>query len=324
MNSNLHRIIVSTPFLVGPVNVYLLDGPEPALVDAGPNTEQAWTTLHAGLAAHGRTLADIRHLVITHTHPDHFGLAARIAAESGARVYSHHYNVERLAGAQSAMQNQDDWMMRLLREAGVPPRDLEDMRQDFGDSEQYSLPVVVDVALDDGDSLPLGQEHWEVVHTPGHARGHICLFHEPSGRLLSGDHLIRNISSNPIVEPPLPGEVERPHTLSQYIRSLKKIASMNVTVAYPGHGGPITDTRGLIARRLEFHRRRAEQIAAIVAESPKTPYQIAQTLFPTLRGMNLFLAVSETIGHLDILEEEGRVRSEGVDGLRLYSLAENA
>lgn len=322
MHCNLHPIAIPTPFLVGPVNVYLLDGPEPALVDAGPNTQEAWGALLRGLTQYNRDLGDIRHLVITHAHPDHFGLAARIAAESGARVYSHRHNVERLAAAQPAMRRQDDWMTRLLQEAGVPSQQLQDMRQDFDNSAQYSLPVTVDVALHDKDLLTLGQENWEVVHTPGHARGHICLFHRASGRLLSGDHLIRNISSNPIVEPPLPGETERPHTLSEYIRSLHRVASMNVAVAYPGHGGPITDTRGLVARRLEFHRNRAGQIAAIVAESPKTPYQIAQTLFPTLRGMNLFLAVSETIGHLDILEEEGRVRCQREDSTLIYSPAQ--
>ena len=97
---------------------------------------------------------------------------------------------------------------------------------------------------------------------------------------------------------------------------------MNVTVAYPGHGVPITDTRGLIARRLGFHSRRAEQIAALLTDGPKTPYELAQTLFPTLRGMNLFLAVSETIGHLDTLEEEGRVVHDHKGGLIFYSAKE--
>lgn len=322
MSSNIHTIIVPTPFLVGPVNIYLLNGPEPALIDAAPHTVEAWTALCHGLATHGHALADIRHLVITHAHPDHYGMAARIVAESGAQVYSHRYNLDRLATADSAMRRSEDWMAELLRQAGVPPRDLEDMRQDFDDSANYVQPVAVDTVLDDNDTLRLGQDQWKVVHTPGHARGHICLFHSPSGRLFSGDHLIRNISSNPIVEPPLPGETERPHTLSQYIRSLKKVAAMNVTEAYPGHGAPISDTRGLIARRLEFHRRRAEQIAALLDDGSKTPYQIAQTLFPTLRGMNLFLAVSETIGHLDILEEEGRVRCAMEGGRIIYTAKE--
>ena len=322
--SDIHPIIVPTPFLVGPVNVYLLDGPEPALIDAGPNTPEAMSALREGLAAHGRALPDIRHLVITHSHPDHFGMATRIVAESGARVYSHRYNVDRLATGRPDGDQPDGRMSQLFEESDVPAGIMAGMYKDFDTSASYTQPLAVDVVLEDGDALRLGERDWTAIHTPGHARGHACLFDSASRTLLSGDHLIRDISSNPIVEPPLPGETERPHTLAQYMRSLQRTAEMDIAVALPGHGPAITEVRALIAQRLRFHRKRADAIAAILAQKPSTVYEIVQAHFPPMRGMGAFLAVSEVIGHLDVLEEEGRVRSERVDGLRVYTSAESA
>jgi glyoxylase-like metal-dependent hydrolase (beta-lactamase superfamily II) len=318
--SNLHPIVIPTPFPVGPVNVYLLDGPELALVDTGPNTGEAMATLRKGLAAHGYAVADIRHLVITHAHPDHYGLAAQTAAESKARVYSHRFNLEFLAGDQMETGNWRLYYALLLLQSGVPLSVLEGMGKDVGAAVPYSQPVGIDVALDDGNVLTLGDSSWEVIHTPGHARGHICLYNRESGDLLSGDHLLRDISSNPILEPPLPGETERPRSLVQYLCSLERVAVLEVAVAWPGHGAIITDHRELIAQRVRFHRRRADQIAALLAGRPQTAYEIATILFSALQGMQAFLAVSEVIGHLDILEQEGRVASGLRDGILFHAL----
>ena len=319
---DVNPIVIPTPFPVGPVNAYLLGGPAPALVDAGPNTDEALAALRVGLAAHGYTLADVRHLVITHAHPDHYGLAARVVAESGARVYSHRYNLALLANDQAEAGQRSAYYAQILQQAGVPLPILAGMQRDFSATARYSQAVTVDVALDDEDVLTLGGSSWEVIHTPGHARGHICLYHRQSGHLLSGDHLLRDISSNPILEPPLPGETERPRSLSQYLRSLERVSALNVTTAWPGHGKPITDHRKLIARRVRFHRQRVEQIAAVLVEGPQTAFQIATALFPGLRGIQVFLAVSEVIGHLDILEEEGRVGLQQEGSTALYALTD--
>jgi glyoxylase-like metal-dependent hydrolase (beta-lactamase superfamily II) len=169
--------------------------------------------------------------------------------------------------------------------------------------------------------LTLAGSSWEVIHTPGHARGHICLYNPENHYLLSGDHLLSDISSNPILEPPLPGEIERPRSLAQYLHSLRRLEALEIAVAWPGHGVPITDHRSLIGQRMQFHRQRAEEIAAILLEEPKTAFQIATSLFSDLQGMQVFLAVSEVIGHLDILEEEGRVIAQQTGGSVRYTLA---
>ena len=98
------------------------------------------------------------------------------------------------------------------------------------------------------------------------------------------------------------------------------MAALKVAVAWPGHGAPIADVHGLIARRVRFHRQRAEQIAAVLVEGPQTAFQIATALFPGSQGIEVFLAVSEVIGHLDILEEEGQVVCRQENGVALYAV----
>ena len=306
-------IAIPTPFAVGPVNVYLLPGPEPALVDTGPNTGEAWTALEQGLAKQGLTPSSIRHVVLTHAHPDHYGLAARVVAASGAQVTGHAVAADTLASAGARSGVWDVYYGRVLSEAGVPEAVLAEMGQAFQASAPFRRPVQLDVLLQDGDRLTLGGVAWQVLHTPGHAREHICLYQPASGQLLSGDHLLRDISSNPILEPPLPGEAERPRSLVQYLASLERVASLEVTIAWPGHGAPITQHRQLIARRIELHRARARGIVDLLDDGPRTAFEIATTLFPGQRGMNIFLAVSEVIGHLDLLLAEGRVQSRRRD-----------
>jgi len=182
--NDLNRISIPTPFPVGPVNVYLLDGPASALVDTGPNTDEAMIALREGLAACGHTLADVCHLVITHAHPDHCGLAARIVDESGAQVHSHRYNLELLSGDRAEIRKWGAYYVQVLRQAGVPQSILERAGRAFGAAAPYSQPVGVDVALDDRDVLTLGGASWEVIHTPGHARGHFSLYNRESGDLV--------------------------------------------------------------------------------------------------------------------------------------------
>jgi glyoxylase-like metal-dependent hydrolase (beta-lactamase superfamily II) len=300
-------IVIPTPFPVGPVNVYLLDGRSPALVDAGPDTVEAKEALIAGLAANGRQLSDIRQVVITHSHPDHYGLAAWVAAESGAQVVAHHFSVARISGERAPAASQYLALGGILLAAGVPMAELEAMQRDLYHASNYSRPVTVDRVVEDGDILELGEGSWEVLHTPGHARGHICLYHPLSGQLLSGDHLLREISSNPILEAPRPGERARPRSLVDYIGALQRVAALEVAVAWPGHGEPIEDLPGLVARRIAFHRRRADEIVDYLAAGPHSAYQISQALFPDLSGIQLFLGISEVVGHLDILEDENRI-----------------
>ncbi|MEF8908016.1 MAG: MBL fold metallo-hydrolase, partial [Haloarculaceae archaeon] len=116
---------------------------------------------------------------------------------------------------------------------------------------------------------------------------------------------------------------ERTRSLPDYLDALEKIKGVDAPVARPGHGDPVTDIDGRVAEILEHHREREERVANILAaEGPMTAYDVTQELFPDLPATELFPGMSETIGHLDLLEDEDRVAIEERDGVVTYDLAD--
>ncbi|MGD8243786.1 MAG: MBL fold metallo-hydrolase [Anaerolineae bacterium] len=315
----LHCIPIPTPFPVGPVNAYLVEGNRgPAglaltLVDTGPRYDPARRALTDALADRGYRVADLRRILITHAHADHCGLAAELARNSGADVWTHTANVSHLSEDGSMIHRmwrdvrQVIFYARLMRWSGAPlPMmiKLGRTRQGMG---QYAEPLTPDQTLDDGDVIEIGGDDWQVLHTPGHTGGLICLYQPERQLLISSDHLLRDISSNPIVDPPAPSETEPVPRLVQYLAQLRRVADLDVALALPGHGPPITDHRALIRRRLAFHEARAERILETLDEGALTAHRIATRFFPHLDPINAFLAISEVIGHLQWLETEGEV-----------------
>ena len=139
--------------------------------------------------------------------------------------------------------------------------------------------------------------------------------------MLSSDHLLKHITSNPLLEPPEPGETARRRSLVDYLASLRRVAAMDVAKALPAHGEPISDHRALIAERFGFHRERQERILGLLDNGGRTAYDIALILWPGLSPLSTFLALSEVIGHMDVLEDEGRIRLLRDDGLLRYARA---
>jgi glyoxylase-like metal-dependent hydrolase (beta-lactamase superfamily II) len=187
---------------------------------------------------------------------------------------------------------------------------------------RFGRPVAVDATLDEGDTISLAGHDWQVLHTPGHAAGLICLYEPDSGTLLSSDHLLASISSNPVVEPPPPGHTERLRSLALYRASLQRVAAMGVKRALPSHGPVIYDVAGLVKQRLEFHEQRVARVLAALQNGAHTTWDIVEALFPNRTPLDTFLAVSEVIGHLDLLEMEGSIQGESENGVIRWRLSE--
>jgi glyoxylase-like metal-dependent hydrolase (beta-lactamase superfamily II) len=164
----------------------------------------------------------------------------------------------------------------------------------------------------------LAGREWQVIHTPGHSAGLVCLYEPQSRVLLSSDHLLRDISSNPVVEPPPPGQVRRAKSLVGYLGQLRRVAAMDVSVAWPGHGERIYVVPELVSQRVEFHAQRAELILRSFAGQETTTFQITSKLFPALDPLNFFLAISEVLGHLELLQSEGRISCTERDGVIVW------
>ena len=124
--------------------------------------------------------------------------------------------------------------------------------------------------------------------------------------LVAADHLLPHISSNPLITRPLDGSLERPHSLEIYLESLRQTRQMDLDIVLPGHGEPFTDHAELIDKRVRMHQRRADKLLGLIAERPRTAYELAQALWGNIAVTQAYLTLSEVLGHTDLLCAEGR------------------
>ena len=164
-----------------------------------------------------------------------------------------------------------------------------------------------------------------MLHRPGHSPSDTLFWDAERGELIAGDHLIKHISSNPLISRPLGGRSgepgRRPRALMMYIESLRETRELPAELVLPGHGEPITDHVELIDERFRMHERRAAKISGLVAEQPQTAYEIAQSLWGNVAVTQAFLTLSEVLGHVDLLLERGEVREAEVGGVIRYEAA---
>lgn len=318
----LHAIELPTPFPVGPITVYLADAPgEPlTLIDTGPRTKATRAALDAGLERLGNSAPDIERIVVTHAHVDHFGLAADLVAESRAEVLSHAWNIATLGDYVGDRERRIAFYTALMQRAAVPAQIMIAIGQATGSVNRYAQPVAVDATLQEGDTLRMAGHNWHVLHTPGHSSGLICLYEPVSRTLLSSDHLLADISSNPVIEPAPPGELERPRSLALYKQSLERVASMRIDRALPSHGPVIHDVPGLVRQRLDFHQRRMDRVMEALHQGARTTWDVTQALFPNLSPLDTFLAISEAIGHLELLEVERKITAADTQDVVVWNL----
>lgn len=304
----LYQIALPTPFPVGDVNCFLAVGEPLTLIDCGVKSQPSRTALEAALDSLGYHLADIQRLVITHHHTDHCGLAGELVAESGAEVWAHPRSVpwvEDPAGARAASR---EFLVGVHRAAGVPDEKIEAMANLNRYFESLQSQTRVTHTINEGDTLQMGGLMWRVYHTPGHAGDQVCFYQPERGVLLSADHVLKKTSSNPLIEAPDTPGGPRPQRLLEYMHHLERIAALNPNIAYGGHGDPVTDVPGLVAERLAMHARRADRLHGFLCEGPRTVYELGQKMFARAGDSELFLVISEVIGHLDMLIRAGRVR----------------
>jgi glyoxylase-like metal-dependent hydrolase (beta-lactamase superfamily II) len=267
--------------------------------------------LEAGLAALGRRVQDIQRVIVTHHHADHMGLAAEIVQRSGAGVWTHPYNVPWLSDLEGQQQRQQPFYAAIWQEAGVPTEIVTQMDSANLGIRRWADPVAATQTLEEGETVPLGDGIWQVLHTPGHAGGLICLWDPASRTLLANDHVLRDISPNPVLEPAADPTGPRPRRLVEYLHHLQRVAALEPLLTLTGHGEAVTDIASLVRQRLAFHERRANRLLDSLNGSAVSLWDLTRQTFPRVqRGMDHFLALSEVLAHLDLLESDGRVQAQ--------------
>jgi glyoxylase-like metal-dependent hydrolase (beta-lactamase superfamily II) len=317
--AGIHRLAIPTPFMVGRVNAYLIEDSPLTLIDSGPNSAKALDELEQALGSHGHNVKDIELLVVTHQHIDHFGLASILARRSGAEVASLASLAPFLAAFGEQTDLEDRFAEHTMLRHGIPPDIVTALRSVSASFRGWGSAVQVTRPLDDGAQLQLRDRTLQVLHRPGHSPSD-TVFHDASRRMLfAADHLLAHISSNPLLARPLNVQGEysepRPKALVTYMASLEKTRAMSLDLVLPGHGCLITDHAALIDERFRMHKRRAEKIHGLIAERALSAHQIAQQIWGNVAVTQAYLTLSEVLGHLDLLLEDGRAQEQEHEGV---------
>lgn len=299
---------IPTPFQVGRVNCYLLEDEPLTLVDAGPNSGKALDELERQLQALGHRIEDLDLVIITHQHIDHLGLVDIVAKRSGAEVAALDLVAPFVENFGDDAERDDAEAAALMLRHGISEEVVTALRQVTGSFRAWGSKTRVTRPLHDGELLELRDRTLEVQHRPGHSPSDTVFWDDERRILLAADHLIKHISSNPLISRPLDGSAERTQALVTYLESLKKTRELPAEIVLSGHGEPITDHRALIDKRFAMHQRRAEKLYGLIAEQSRTGHELAQALWGDVAVTQAFLTLSEVIGHVDLLVNAGYVR----------------
>ncbi len=302
----VERLAIPTPFPVGPTNCYLVRGDPPAIVDPGPLTDSAREALDRKLVEAGCPLERIGAIVFTHGHLDHFGQGARAKARSGARTYAHAADARLIEGHPETTGKASARYMEYGRRLGMPAELSEKLDRHYHGMFPIAEPCAVDEKLADGSRLDLGGVVFEVLHTPGHTRGSISLWHAETGTLLTGDTLLGHVTPNAFFAGYASDAEMGPY---HYLKSLERLATLPARIALPGHGKPFEDVKGTVERVTAHHHERKREVLEALTEG-RSPYDLIALLFPRLPLSEVWLGFAEVVGHLELLEHEGAVRRE--------------
>jgi len=299
------------------------------LIDAGPDipardtAEDSWTALATQLAAHGIEVGDVRFALVTHAHLDHAGLAYRWA-EAGAQVLAGAADLRAIERGQASRDAQRALQLADLLRHGCPPDVIEGMRSPRGRHPAglrwEPCPRRSLAAPEPAYDLEGGRT-LRVIDAPGHTPGNVVAFIAETGELFSGDTILPTTVPTPGMHYPaaIEGVADAPRwpSLPPFIDSVTRLRELPIRRILPGHGEPVEDPGRLFARFEEHHARRARRVRAALLEGPASTYEVAKRMFPRIPPRRLGQAITELLGHLDLLEREGAVvvLREG-DGVR--------
>lgn len=345
------QLTIAFPGL-GHVNCYALEDRDGfALVDPGLPGPTPWKELEKRLARAGIPLKRVHTVVVTHSHPDHFGAAARLRAEAGAELITHadfktFWDPDEEDEQHKELAGRDDldawaaakerlvqvgrslWQSPIPRWNRTTPWGGRHPRPDLRTRTRYRVqgtvmaryfqPPKPSRRVRDGQMIELGGREWQAVHTPGHTVDHLCLLDPLAGTLLSGDHVL------PTITPHISGLVRADDPLRLFIDSLDKVAELTgVNRVLPAHGYPFDDLETRVRDIQRHHQERLEKLCEAARDLGEAPVEsYSQRLFkPASWGP---MADSETYAHLEHLRHQGLAQRRQQGSQLLYDVEPGA
>ncbi|MEF2967975.1 MBL fold metallo-hydrolase [Paenibacillus sp. M1] len=300
------------------VNSYILRGEEGiTIVDPGPRSERSEDEWDAAWRELGISPRDIASIVLTHHHPDHYGLAGYLQSITGARVYMSrrsHEETKRMWGEDSVM---NEALYTLYRSHGLSAAWLEQLPAHMESFLPEVTPAPVVTYLADGDRVEMGGRTWVAIETAGHAPGHLSFYDAERGFMLCGDAVLPQISPNVSL---LPGS--DPEPLRSFLNSLRKLEAYEVAMAFPGHRNPFPHFSERVRALLSHHEERLAAIEALLSERERSGFDVCAALFGNELGIHqMRFAMSETLAHLtELVRRERAAEIAGPGGSRVFRI----
>jgi glyoxylase-like metal-dependent hydrolase (beta-lactamase superfamily II) len=305
---DIYQIRLPLPFALNSVNCYLLQGDDGwTIIDTGLNIPEAQAVWQAAFTALEIAPGDLHRIVLTHVHPDHYGLAGWLQGWSGAPVWLSPREAE-LAGRLWQQDNLHEAMFNLFRRAGVPTeverqaeaeaKKVRELTFPHPDRTELLAPLAV---------LSTGRRQFKAIQAPGHSDGQLIFYDASDRLLLSGDQVLLKITPN-IGQWP----ISEPDPLGRYLASLQELSQLEVRLALPGHRGLITHWAGRLAELQKHHADRLATMLAAVDGAGVTAYEVCHRVFNT-RDFTMHevrFAVAETLAHLEYLVGREQLRRE--------------
>jgi len=299
---------------MGYVSCYALVGGDGlALIDPGWDHEEGWRALLTGLASLGASIQDVQDVVVTHFHPDHFGLASRVRTASGARIRMHAQDAAITVPKDEPVDATLASIEEFLLTCGAPEDEVAGLVQERKLIERLHAGSGPDGAIAPGEVLTLAGHEVRAVWTPGHTPGHLCFLLTRDGLLVSGDHVLPRVS---------PNVSSYDHSdrdpLGDFLRSLTSLVGLGVTEVLPAHEYRFADLQGRVDELQRHHDERLALIQAFLRDrGPSSSWALAEVMpwsrpWDDMAPYTKRSANGEVLAHLVQLERRGLAqRSNG-------------
>lgn len=307
VQGTLYALHVPIPYPMKTVTV-LIDTASPVtLIDSALDTPEAVQAIEDALTELGLHWTDIERLVVTHHHPDHYGLAGLIKERSGAVVHMLDVDIARGARYWAMWESWLPGHKKHFEDHGTTPEVLESLEADSRRSRARVRPASKLSPLREGETVSLVGRPWEVLWLPGHADGHLGLWNAQDSLLIAGDAILPRISPNVGLY-----GYSRPDPLGDYFSTLLKLRDLAPDRAVVGHHGPVME--GVAQRAAELaahHEERLDLVRRELAIRPRTAFDLSFAMFPRdLNAGGRRFALAETLAHVEYLRLRGELARE--------------